>query len=111
MNPAVGYAPDGSWISGGFFRSLSADAVVQFQRYAEENDPPSDDWSFIHPVCREVWLRRELCGGLTVCHDCGNDQHRRPPCQNCGSDNMSSADDLHFPDCEGCALPDSRRIK
>lgn len=41
------------------FRSLTDEEEENFRRYARENDPPMDpeDWSVLHPVCRDEWRK------------------------------------------------------
>lgn len=42
-------------------KSLSDDEEVEFIKYAIINDPPSySDWGLYHPVCRKIWLARNL---------------------------------------------------
>ena len=40
------------------FRPLDDAEELQFETYAELNDPDPDKWSVYHPVCRRVWERR-----------------------------------------------------
>ena len=43
------------------FKKLDSREEAKFRIYAEENDPPNPKhWSIYHPVCREVWEKRNL---------------------------------------------------
>lgn len=43
------------------FKILSPEEILEYQQYAQENDPPSlASWELYHPVCREVWIARGI---------------------------------------------------
>lgn len=42
------------------FRELSEEEAEDFRRYAWKNAPDLSKWELMHPVCREVWVKRGL---------------------------------------------------
>ena len=59
--PAGVFLADGGWISKSpMFRSLTPAEVEQYRQHARDNDPLSENWKVLHPVCREIWTKRGL---------------------------------------------------
>jgi hypothetical protein len=43
------------------FKDLTPEEFVNFQDYAKNNAPPNmAHWEIYHPVCREVWIARDI---------------------------------------------------
>ena len=46
-----------------YFCELDEEQTLDFQKYAQENDPDMSKWEIYHPVCRAIWEKRGFKNG------------------------------------------------
>ena len=46
-----------------YFLDLNEEQTLEFQKYAQENDPDMSKWEIYHPVCRAEWEKRGFKNG------------------------------------------------